>query len=512
MGLIYVNPEGPNGNPDPLGRGPRHPRDLRPHGDGRRGDRRAHRRRPHVRQVPRRRRRRPRRPRARGLPGRARRASAGRTATAPARATTRSPAASRAPGPTTRPRGTTASSTTSTATSGSSPRARPAPSSGRRRTPRRQGTVPDAHDPSKRHAPMMLTTDLALRIDPIYEPISRALPREPRPARRRVRQGLVQAAAPRHGPGRRATSARGCREPQLWQDPVPAVDHDLVGDADVAALKAQGPRLGPVGRAAGRHRVGVGGQLPRHRQARRRQRRPHPPRAAEGLGGQRAGRAGRRCCGASSGSSRTSTAPVGRHAGLARRPDRARRRARRSRRRRRTPATTSPCRSRPGRTDASQEQTDVDSFAVLEPRADGFRNYLRAGEKLPPETLLLDRANLLTLTAPEMTVLVGGMRALGANAGGIAARRVHRPARDADQRLLRATCSTWAPSGRRRRRRERLRGPRPRRPATSQWTATAVDLVFGSQLAAAGARRGLRRRRRAASGSSATSSRRGTRS
>ena len=83
----------------------------------------------------------------------------------------------------------------------------------------------------------------------------------------------------------------------------------------------------------------------------------------------------------------------------------------------------------PGRTDASQEQTDVESFAVLEPTADGFRNYLRAGEKLPPETLLLDRANLLTLTAPEMTVLVGGMRALDANVGAVRARRVHRPAR-----------------------------------------------------------------------------------
>ena len=91
----------------------------------------------------------------------------------------------------------------------------------------------------------------------------------------------------------------------------------------------------------------------------------------------------------------------------------------------------------PGRTDASQEQTDVDSFAVLEPRADGFRNYLQAGEKLSPETLLLDRANLLTLTAPEMTVLVGGLRALGANAGGSPHGVLHRPARDAHQRLLR---------------------------------------------------------------------------
>ena len=134
----------------------------------------------------------------------------------------------------------------------------------------------------------------------------------------------------------------------------------------------------------------------------------------------------------------------------------------------------------PGRTDASQEQTDVESFAVLEPTADGFRNYLQAGEKLSPETLLLDRANLLTLTAPEMTVLVGGMRALNANFGHIRARRVHRPARDADQRLLREparhghgvegigvgrrTCTRVAIA-----RRARSSGPR-----------TAVDLVFGS--------------------------------
>ena len=121
----------------------------------------------------------------------------------------------------------------------------------------------------------------------------------------------------------------------------------------------------------------------------------------------------------------------------------------------------------PGRTDASQEQTDVESFAVLEPTADGFRNYLQAGEKLSPETLLLDRANLLTLTAPEMTVLVGGLRALDANHGQARARRLHRPAGDVDQRLLRQPARHGHGVEDVGRGRERVRGPRPRRPARS---------------------------------------------
>ena len=150
----------------------------------------------------------------------------------------------------------------------------------------------------------------------------------------------------------------------------------------------------------------------------------------------------------------------------------------------------------PGRTDASQEQTDAETFAVLEPRADGFRNYLRAGEKLPPETLLLDRANLLTLTAPEMTVLVGGLRALGANAGGSTAGVLtDRPGtltNDFFVNLL-DMGTEWKPSGSA----ENVYEGRARGTATSRWTATAVDLVFGVELAAAGDRRGLRGRRRA---------------
>jgi len=139
----------------------------------------------------------------------------------------------------------------------------------------------------------------------------------------------------------------------------------------------------------------------------------------------------------------------------------------------------------PGRTDASQEQTDTETFSVLEPRADGFRNYLRGGEKLPPETLLLDRANLLTLTAPEMTVLVGGLRALGANAGGSTAGLLtDRPGTlttDFFVNLL-DMGTEWKPSTSA----ENVYDGRARGTDDVRWTATAVDLVFGanSQLRA----------------------------
>ena len=409
-------------------------------------------------------------------------------------------------------RGTTASSTTSTATSGSSPRARPAPSSGSRRTPRPQGTVPDAHDPSKRHAPMMLTTDLALRIDPVYDADHEALPRAPGPARRRVREGLVQAAAPRHGPASRATSARGSRSRSSGRTRSPRSTTTWSTTPDVAAAEAHDPRLGAVGRAARVDGVGVGGELPRHRQARRRERRAHPPRAAEGLGGQRAGRAGRGAAEARADPAGLQRRAVRREAGLARRRDRARRLRGSRAGGARTPGVDVTVPFAPGRTDASQEQTDVDSFAVLEPHADGFRNYLRPGDKLPPETRLLDRANLLTLTAPEMTVLVGGMRALDANCGRLAARRLHRPARDADERLLRATCSTRARSGRRRRRRRTSTRAATWRPAQVKWTATAADLVFGSNSQLRALAEVYARRRRRGRSSSATSWPRGSRS
>ena len=179
--------------------------------------------------------------------------------------------------------------------------------------------------------------------------------------------------------------------------------------------QAHDPRLRALRVRAGLHRMGRCRELPRHRQARWRQRCADPSGAAEGLGGQRRHRLGHRASRAGpagvqraqSGGKRVSLADLIVLAGSAAVEQAAR-----------DAGVPVEVPFAPGRTDATQEQTDVESFSVLEPRADGFRNYLRAGEKLPPETLLLDRANLLSLTAPEMTVLVGGMRALGANHGG----------------------------------------------------------------------------------------------
>ena len=405
--------------------------------------------------------------------------------------------------------GTTASSTTCSATSGSSPTS---PAGAKQWTPKDAAgadTVPDAHDPSKRHAPMMLTTDLALRIDPIYEPISRALPREPRPARRRVRQGLVQAAAPRHGPGLALPRPVG---------------------PGAAALAGPGPGGRP---RAGRRR--------RHRRAQGA--RSSPPglsvsqlvatawasaasfRGTDKRGGANGarirlapqkdwevnepGRAGR-------GAADARGDPAGlqrrrRREGLARRPDRARRlRGGREGGQGRRPRRHGAVRARAAPTPRRSRPTSSRSRCSSR-RADGFRNYLGAGEKLPPETLLLDRANLLTLTAPEMTVLVGGLRALGANARRLEPRRVHRPAGHADQRLLRQPARRRAPSGRRRPSDENVYEGRDRA------TGDVVDRHrrrprLRLALAAAGARRGLRRRRRARRSSSATSSPRGTRS
>ena len=161
--------------------------------------------------------------------------------------------------------------------------------------PAAQGTVPDAHDPSKRHAPMMLTTDLALKMDPIYAADRKALPRESGPVGRRVRQGVVQAAAPRHGTRLALPWPVGFPSRSCGRTPSQQVDHELIGDADVAALKGKHPRIGTVHLPAGLHRLGVGGNLPRHRQAGRGERGADSPCAAKGLGGQRPGANWPRC-------------------------------------------------------------------------------------------------------------------------------------------------------------------------------------------------------------------------
>ena len=220
-------------------------------------------------------------------------------------------------------------------------------------------------------------------------------------------------------------------EPQLWQDPVPAVDHDLIGDGDIAALKgkilASGLSVSQLVSTAwasaasfrGTDKRG-GANGARIRLAPQKDWEVNDPtelaKVLQTLERDPAG---------------LQRLAVRRHEGLARRPDRpGRLRGRRAGGEGRRARRHGPVRAGPHRRLAGADRRGV--VRVLEPTADGFRNYLRAGEKLPPETLLLDRANLLTLTAPEMTVLVGGMRALNANAGQSAPRRLHRPARDVD--------------------------------------------------------------------------------
>jgi catalase-peroxidase len=337
--------------------------------------------------------------------------------------------------------------------------------------------VPDAHDPSVRHAPMMLTSDLALRVDPIYEQISRRFLESPDQLADAFARAWYKLLHRDMGPISRYLGP-WVPAPQLWQDPVPAVDHELVGDDDIAALKetvlASGlsiSRLVSTAWASAASFRGTdmrgGANGARIRLAPQKDWEVNEPadlaevlRTLEQIQqdfnrSQQGGKA-------------VSLADLIVLAGCA--------------------AVEAAARNAghdiavpfaPGRSDASQEQTDIESFAVLEPRADGFRSYLRAGEKLSPETLLLDRANLLTLTAPEMTVLIGGMRALNANHGrsrhGVLTDRPETLTNDFFVNLLDMS-TEWAPSASS----ENVYEGRDRETGEVRWTATAVDLVFGS--------------------------------
>jgi catalase-peroxidase len=337
--------------------------------------------------------------------------------------------------------------------------------------------VPDAHDPTLRHAPMMLTSDLALRTDPAYEKISRHFLEHPDELALAFAKAWYKLLHRDMGPVSRYLGP-WVAEPQLWQDPVPAVDHELVDDDDIAALKAtildsglSVPQLVSTAWAAASSFRGTdnrgGANGARIRLEPQRGWAANDPDTLEAVlpvlerikrdfddrqsGGKRASMADLVVLAGSAAVEQASKV-----AGV---------------------EVTVPF--APGRTDASQEQTDVESFAVLEPQADGFRNYLQAGEKLPPETLLLDRANLLTLTAPEMTVLVGGMRALGANTGGsphgVLTDRPGTLTNDVFVNLL-DMATEWKPSASA----ENVYEGRDRTTGELRWTATAVDLVFGS--------------------------------
>ncbi|MHC3473563.1 catalase/peroxidase HPI [Streptomyces sp. 7R007] len=349
--------------------------------------------------------------------------------------------------------------------------------------PAARDTVPDAHDPSKRHAPMMLTTDLALKVDPVYGPITKRFHENPDELAVAFAKAWYKLLHRDMGPLSRYLGP-WIPEPQLWQDPVPDVEHDLVGDDDVAALK---------------DRILASGLSPSHLVT-------TAWASASSFRGtdKRGGANGARIRLApqkdwelnnlpevtgvlrtleqiqqdfnrsQTGATRVSLADLIVLGGCAAVEQAARNAGH---------DVTVPF--APGRTDASQEQTDAASFAVLEPKADAFRNYLPAGQKLSPETLMLDRANLLTLTAPEMTVLIGGMRALDTgfkgSRHGVLTDRPGSLTNDFFRNLL-DMGTEWQASATD----ENVFEGRDRATGEVKWTATAVDLVFGahSQLRA----------------------------
>ncbi len=343
--------------------------------------------------------------------------------------------------------------------------------------PAARDTVPDAHDPSKRHAPMMLTTDLSLKVDPIYEPISRRFHENPDQLAEAFAKAWYKLLHRDMGPVSRYLGP-WIPEPQLWQDPVPDVDHELIGDDDVSALKE---RILGSGLSVSRlvltawasaasfrgtdKRGGANGARIRL-EPQRNWAANEPGELSEAL--QTLERVQQEFNDSQSGGKRVSLADVIVLGGCAA-VEKAARDAGHD-------VTVSFA---PGRTDASQDQTDVESFAVLEPQADGFRNFLRSGEKLSPETLLVDRAEMLTLSPPEMTVLVGGMRALGANVGdaghGVFTDRVGTLSNDFFRNLL-DMGTEWKTSVSD----EHVYEGRRRGSDEVRWTATAVDLVFGS--------------------------------
>jgi catalase-peroxidase len=343
--------------------------------------------------------------------------------------------------------------------------------------PEAQGTVPDAHDPSKRHAPMMLTTDIALKVDPVYGPMAKRFHENPQELADAFARAWYKLLHRDMGPVSRYLGP-WVPEPQLWQDPVPAADHELIGAADITALKgtilASGlsvPQLVTTAWAAAASFRGTdkrgGANGARIRLAPQKDWEVNNPaelsRVLQALG-----QVQQDFNGAQSGRKAVSLADLIVLGGCAAVEQAAR-----------TAGFDVTVPFAPGRTDASQEQTDVESFAMLEPRADGFRNYLRAGEKLPAETLLVDRAYMLRLTAPEMTVLVGGMRALNANTGsapsGVLTGRPGVLTNDFFVNLL-DMGTEWKVSASA----ENEYEGRDRATGEVRWTATAVDLGFGS--------------------------------
>jgi catalase-peroxidase len=340
------------------------------------------------------------------------------------------------------------------------------------------GAVPDAHDPRKRHAPMMSTADMAMRMDPAYEKISRRFMANPQEFADAFARAWFKLTHRDMGPPTRYLGPQVPQEKLIWQDPVPAVDHELVGEQDIAGLKARilasGLSISQLVATAwasaatfrGSDKRG-GANGARIRLAPQRAWEVNQPvTLADVL--QKLEAMQKDFNSAQSGAKKVSLADLIVLGGCAA----IERAAKNAGHDVQVPFS-------PGRTDASQQQTDVDSFAVLEPTADGFRNYLRNGQQLPAEGLLVDRAQLLTLTAPEMTVLVGGLRVLETNADrsrhGVFTTRPGSLTNDFFTNLL-AMDTKWQASA-------SATGVFEGRDAATgelKWTGTRVDLVFGS--------------------------------
>jgi catalase-peroxidase len=340
------------------------------------------------------------------------------------------------------------------------------------------GTVPDAHDPSKKHAPMMFTTDLSLKMDPVYAPIAKRFHKNPDQLADAFAKAWYKLTHRDMGPVSRLLGPL-VPPPQLWQDPVPRVDHELIGEQDIAQLKAKvlgsGLSISQLvttawasastfrgtdkrgGANGARIRLAPQKDWEVNQPAELAKVLPTLEKIQKEFNNSQAG-----------GKKKVSLADVIVLGGCAAVEAAAKKAGHDVQ----VPFS-------PGRTDAAQEMTDVESFAVLEPTADGFRNYLRKGDTRPAAELLVDRAHLLTLTAPEMTVLIGGMRVLNANFGqsplGVFTKRPGALTNDFFVNLLDMS-TEWrkSPPG------EHFYEGRDRRTGEVKWTGTAVDLVFGS--------------------------------
>jgi catalase-peroxidase len=337
-------------------------------------------------------------------------------------------------------------------------------------------TIPDAFDKSKKHVPTMLTTDLSLRMDPAYEKISRRFYEHPEQFADAFARAWFKLTHRDMGPRVRYLGALVPKEELIWQDPIPAVNHPLVGEQDVGALKAKilgsGLSVAELVSTAWASAATFRGSDKRGGANGARIRLSpqkdwevnQPKQLATVLGKLEAIQ--KEFNGSASGGKKVSLADLivlGGGAAIEKAAKDA--------------GVDAKVPFAPGRTDASQQQTDVDSFAPLEPVADGFRNYYRKSHIMSAEEALVDKAQLLTLTAPEMTVLVGGLRVLGANAGGskhgVFTKQPGKLTNDFFLNLLDMN-TEWQPSG------DDVYEARDRKTKQVKWTGTRVDLIFGS--------------------------------